>query len=86
MNRRNFFSRAVAGILSLVGWKAKATMDGLAPQAPTLGQDKLYPLWKNWTATYSTVDRDEFEKLLIANGITPKKREEEGIIIAPPQL
>ncbi len=30
-----------------------------------------------------TVERDSFEKILIANGITPKKREEEGIIIAP---
>ncbi|MDE1919170.1 MAG: ATP-dependent zinc metalloprotease FtsH [Patescibacteria group bacterium] len=31
-----------------------------------------------------TIERDEFEKILIANGITPKKREEEGIVIAPP--
>ncbi len=30
-----------------------------------------------------TVERSEFEKILIANGITPKKREEEGIVIAP---
>ena len=30
-----------------------------------------------------TVERAEFEKLLIANGITPKKKEEEGIVIAP---
>ena len=30
-----------------------------------------------------TIERDEFEKILIANGITPKKREEEGIVIAP---
>ena len=30
-----------------------------------------------------TVERAEFEKILIANGITPKKREEEGIVIAP---
>jgi len=30
-----------------------------------------------------TIERDEFEKILIKNGITPKKREEEGIIIAP---
>lgn len=30
-----------------------------------------------------TVERDSFEKILIANGITPKKREEEGITIAP---
>lgn len=30
-----------------------------------------------------TIERSEFEKILIANGITPKKREEEGIIIAP---
>ncbi len=30
-----------------------------------------------------TIERDEFEKILIANGITPKKREEEGITIAP---
>ncbi len=28
-----------------------------------------------------TVERDEFEKLLIANGITPKKKEEEGVTI-----
>jgi len=30
-----------------------------------------------------TIERSEFEKILIANGITPKKREEEGIVIAP---
>src|SRR3989344_647957 len=30
-----------------------------------------------------TVERAEFEKILIANGITPKKKEEEGIDIAP---
>ena len=30
-----------------------------------------------------TVERTEFEKILVANGITPKKREEEGIDIAP---
>lgn len=30
-----------------------------------------------------TVERAEFEKILIANGITPKKREEEEIIIVP---
>ncbi|MHB1769489.1 MAG: ATP-dependent zinc metalloprotease FtsH [Minisyncoccota bacterium] len=30
-----------------------------------------------------TIERDTFEKILIANGITPKKREEEGILIAP---
>ncbi len=33
-----------------------------------------------------TVEREEFEKLLVANGITPKKKEEEGITIAPPQI
>jgi cell division protease FtsH len=33
-----------------------------------------------------TVERAEFEKILIANGITPKKREEEGITIAPPAV
>ncbi len=30
-----------------------------------------------------TIERNEFEKILIANGITPKKREEEGVVIAP---
>lgn len=30
-----------------------------------------------------TIERAEFEKLLIANGITPKKSDEEGIVIAP---
>ncbi|MHB8660791.1 MAG: ATP-dependent zinc metalloprotease FtsH [Minisyncoccota bacterium] len=30
-----------------------------------------------------TIERSEFEKILIANGITPKKREEEGVVIAP---
>ena len=30
-----------------------------------------------------TIERSEFEKILLANGITPKKREEESIIIAP---
>ena len=30
-----------------------------------------------------TIERAEFEKILIVNGITPKKREEEGILIAP---
>ena len=30
-----------------------------------------------------TVERAEFEKILIANGITPKKREEEGVDIVP---
>ncbi|TSC70169.1 MAG: cell division protease FtsH [Parcubacteria group bacterium Gr01-1014_49] len=30
-----------------------------------------------------TIERIDFEKILIANGITPKKREEEGIVIAP---
>lgn len=30
-----------------------------------------------------TIERSEFEKILIANGITPKKSEEEGIVIAP---
>ena len=30
-----------------------------------------------------TVQRDAFEKILIANGITPKSKEEEGIVIAP---
>ena len=33
-----------------------------------------------------TVERAEFEKILIANGITPKKKEEEGIDIVPPQM
>ncbi len=40
-----------------------------------------------------TIERTEFEKILLANGITPKKREEEGlpagrqgIVIAPPQI
>ncbi|MDE1945569.1 MAG: ATP-dependent zinc metalloprotease FtsH [Patescibacteria group bacterium] len=32
-----------------------------------------------------TVERADFEKLLIANGITPKKRDEEKIAIAPPE-
>jgi len=31
-----------------------------------------------------TVERTEFEKILVANGITPKKREEDGVVIAPP--
>jgi len=26
-----------------------------------------------------TIERTEFEKILIANGITPKKREDEGL-------
>ncbi|HUQ30057.1 MAG TPA: ATP-dependent zinc metalloprotease FtsH, partial [Candidatus Paceibacterota bacterium] len=30
-----------------------------------------------------TVERDDFEKILVLNGITPKKREEEGIVVAP---
>ncbi len=30
-----------------------------------------------------TIERSEFEKILIANGITPKKREEDGVIVAP---
>lgn len=30
-----------------------------------------------------TIERDEFEKILIANGITPKKHEEEGVDIIP---
>ncbi len=30
-----------------------------------------------------TIERPDFEQILILNGITPKKREEEGIIIAP---
>ena len=30
-----------------------------------------------------TIERAEFEKLLIANGITPKKKEEEGVDIVP---
>ncbi len=30
-----------------------------------------------------TVERESFEKILTAYGITPKKREEEGIVIAP---
>jgi cell division protease FtsH len=30
-----------------------------------------------------TLERESFEKILIANGITPKKKEEEGIVIAP---
>jgi cell division protease FtsH len=30
-----------------------------------------------------TVERQDFENILIANGITPKKREEEGVTIAP---
>ncbi len=30
-----------------------------------------------------TVERADFEQILIVNGITPKKREEEGIVIAP---
>ncbi|MDD2657086.1 MAG: ATP-dependent zinc metalloprotease FtsH [Candidatus Pacebacteria bacterium] len=33
-----------------------------------------------------TIERTEFEKLLIANGITPKKKEEEGITITPPHI
>ncbi|OGG76212.1 cell division protein FtsH [Candidatus Kaiserbacteria bacterium RIFCSPLOWO2_01_FULL_55_19] len=32
-----------------------------------------------------TVERAEFEKILIAHGITPKAKEEEGIVIAPPR-
>jgi cell division protease FtsH len=30
-----------------------------------------------------TLERESFEKILLANGITPKKKEEEGIVIAP---
>ncbi len=30
-----------------------------------------------------TIEREEFEKLLVLNGITPKAKDEEGIIIAP---
>ncbi len=30
-----------------------------------------------------TIERSEFEKILIANGITPKKREDDGVIVAP---
>ena len=30
-----------------------------------------------------TIERSEFEKILILNGIVPKKRDEEGIVIAP---
>jgi len=30
-----------------------------------------------------TIERAEFEKLLVANGITPKAREEEGLFVAP---
>lgn len=33
-----------------------------------------------------TVERDEFEKILIANGITPKKREEQGVVIVPSEV
>lgn len=33
-----------------------------------------------------TIERAEFEKILIANGITPKKREEEDINIVPPHI
>src|SRR3989344_5576498 len=33
-----------------------------------------------------TVERAEFEKILVANGITPKKKEEEGIDIMPVQM
>lgn len=30
-----------------------------------------------------TIERADFENILIANGITPKKKEEEGVVIAP---
>jgi ATP-dependent Zn protease len=30
-----------------------------------------------------TIEREDFEKLLIANGITPKAKEEEGVVVAP---
>ena len=30
-----------------------------------------------------TIEREEFEKILIANGITPKKKEVDGIVVAP---
>ncbi len=30
-----------------------------------------------------TIEREEFEKILIASGITPKKKDEEGVVIAP---
>jgi len=30
-----------------------------------------------------TLEREDFEKVLIANGIVPKKREEEGVLVAP---
>jgi len=33
-----------------------------------------------------TIERGEFEKILLANGITPKKHEEEGIVITPPAI
>ncbi|MBI5405988.1 ATP-dependent zinc metalloprotease FtsH [Candidatus Kaiserbacteria bacterium] len=33
-----------------------------------------------------TIERSEFEKILIANGITPKSKEEEGITLTPVQL
>ncbi len=33
-----------------------------------------------------TVERGEFERILVANGITPKKQEEDGITIAPPVI
>ncbi|MFA6415066.1 MAG: cell division protein FtsH, partial [Candidatus Paceibacterota bacterium] len=33
-----------------------------------------------------TIERTEFEKILIANGITPKKRAEEGSILSPVEL
>jgi cell division protease FtsH len=33
-----------------------------------------------------TIERTEFEKILIANGITPKKREEEGSVLSPVEI
>lgn len=33
-----------------------------------------------------TIERTEFENLLIANGITPKKQEEEGVVIEPEHI
>ncbi len=79
---REPFSEAVAAkidaeverIIDEAKARARTTLEGNRPALDAIAKELVEK---------ETIERDEFEKLLIANGITPKKKEEEGITIAP---
>ena len=60
------------------------TDDGVARAATVIGAHrKALDAIAKELIEKETIERSEFETILIAHGIIPKKREEEGITIAP---